>query len=1026
MFANKNKKVIDLFGLFGECVSCSPFFLKAYSLIVIFKIKIYMKQDVTLYISDKKVDFSNDLNLSFTYQFKDINNPSIVKNPFTKTIQIIGTKNNNKIFGEIYNFDREQIYDAEKLVGAHFNPSIRTPFSIYRNGEIIETGYMQLNSISIKNKEIIYNATLYGGIGNFFYSLMYNDDNESLTLADLQYNVYDENGVRREKENELDFTINKDFVKKCWDEMDGVDNNRLHNFITFVPSYNGLPENFDADKVLIDTFNNPLFEGTRTHTKDGVNYTTFNHYVLATLPKPLTEWEIKDLRSYLQRPALKVSKMLEAIANPLNNGGYTVEFDSDFFNDKNPYYKDAYIALPMLSNTESEYKKSVASSECELYYNDGLVVGGAGSIRKKDDYLIPLDTENFKLIGLDIDYSTFSVGTTTDVEVSFQLGFNLIDGFNEKKLFSSVKRADGSYAKTAVLLQIIALNGTSLVGASDITSFSYKYDDWDVNVDENNWFEYWDYYESTNVSDREKINTINGIYHRLEDGGKQYLFKDEKEDTFNIQFNNVPYSDKLRFMLRVQKVASYDNLIGVNNLVWYDRGNRPMGEFNINVTGTRITRKTPESSVVSNVLITKNQLLKTEKTPADYLLSYTKLFNLMYTIDETTKTVKIQTMNNYFTGDVVDWSSRIDHGQDINIKPLMFDKKFYQMKQEGDNHYLNKYKTEYGVEYGQKRINTNYNFNNETEDLLDGNIYKNAVSVLDTSVYYNTFYDKNKKEQPPYAAEKYEYKLFKISSDFDIEDVTLEHYSTITRAVAWNGNSGYDTFDKPCFFSMNGEEKSLADSSNVLLFYNGKVSPTAIDGNVIEYRLTDDVVEMYQLNDGKPCYLSTTNNLTQIGERIAHTITNLPHFSRYKIEANQVKKSWDFGVPKETYIPNLSYEDERTIYNQFWDKYYADQLDINTKEITCYINLDGLVVNGELLRKFYYFNGCYWLLNKIDNYNINKNESTKCTFIKINDLSNYHTENRNYGYSYAAANYTASEVMSILDEILNEQIPMVE
>jgi hypothetical protein len=110
---------------------------------------------------------------------------------------------------------------------------------------------------------------------------------------------------------------------------------------------------------------------------------------------------------------------------------------------------------------------------------------------------------------------------------------------------------------------------------------------------------------------------------------------------------------------------------------------------------------------------------------------------------------------------------------------------------------------------------------------------------------------------------------------------------------------------------------------------------------------------------------------------------------RYKIVGNQVQASWDFGKPKEMFIPDTTYDDNKALYEQFWKSYYNDQLDINTKEITCYVNLNDVIVNGELLRNFYYFNGCYWILNKIENYNINNYDTTKCTFIRVNELSNY-------------------------------------
>ena len=69
--------------------------------------------------------------------------------------------------------------------------------------------------------------------------------------------------------------------------------------------------------------------------------------------------------------------------------------------------------------------------------------------------------------------------------------------------------------------------------------------------------------------------------------------------------------------------------------------------------------------------------------------------------------------------------------------------------------------------------------------------------------------------------------------------------------------------------------------------------------------------------------------------------------------------------------------------------FYADQLDINTKKVTAYVNLNGLVINSDSLRNFYYFNNCIWILNKIDGYDVNNFNTVKCEFIKVNDVSSY-------------------------------------
>ena len=195
-----------------------------------------MKQDIRLYIDNELVDFSSELSMPFNYQLEDTNNPTILKNMFTKTITIVGTPNNNKVFGNIYNLDRKQLIDDTLLTGAYFNPSKRTPFQLFRNGELIESGYMQLNSITMKNKVINYEITLFGGIGDFLYGLQYNQDNEPLTLSDLKYKVRDSKGNILESDREMDFRINADVVAKSWKQLrEKTTTGEVQDYISFIP-----------------------------------------------------------------------------------------------------------------------------------------------------------------------------------------------------------------------------------------------------------------------------------------------------------------------------------------------------------------------------------------------------------------------------------------------------------------------------------------------------------------------------------------------------------------------------------------------------------------------------------------------------------------------------------------------------------------------------------------------------------------------------------------------------------------------
>jgi len=962
-----------------------------------------MKQDIKLYIDNRQVDLVDNISLPFVYQLKDMSNPTIVKNNFSKTIDIIGTPNNNAIFGQIYKFDREQILSDGGILGAYFNPSQRTPFTIYKNNEIMEEGYIQLNAITKQNDSIRYSVTFFGGIGNFFYSLTTKENGEKLTLSDLVYNVEDDNGNLITDGTELDFTINADFIKKNWDSL-GTEGNSIHNFISFIPSYNGLPQNFDADKVLINTYNNDTFNQVTDelfYNDNGTIYETYNNYVLAQLPKKYTEWEVKDLRSYLQKPSLSVKKFFETISNPVNNGNYQVILDEDFFNDDRAEYSKSYIALPLLSNKEKEGSGNVTTNANV----NVLPVGGNLKVETSYGNIIPVN--NFVVNNGVIDYTNVKGGTLTNVDLTFGVDFIADDIPLSDKLYLSTDLKSAVFDrynklyyeyiphKSAINIQIVATDAETdkVVGYSDVISLSNVTENNNISVNENNADVRWRNYVPTSRNERIKTNLgsfvkSDGLLYRWEN--------DDKSQMFNLRLENIPYTKKLKLSVKFARMLDNTqanlfqaNTASISKAVMTTNSSRfASGEFNIRIDDIQVSRVESVSDVASNTLITKDKLLKTEYTPADYLLSYTKMFNLFFTIDEKEKKISILTMKNYFRDNIINLDKKIDYSKEMKIKPIIFDKKFYTMNNEGDSYYLTKYKNEYAINYGQKRINTNYNFNADTEELFKDNVYKNNVSVLDTSSYFHTFINRNGDYVAPFQTANFTYKLFNVLSG----KISTKEMDSITKAVIggtkWNVSDGYDVFPKPCFFNGN-EEKELADVSSTLLFYNGKKALVDENGNDLKYKITDDVQEMFLLNNNTPCWLYTTEDKTESNKKISISITELPMFGRYIIENNYVTNSFDFGLPKEIYIPNVTYTENQTLFEKYWKNYYTEMLNINTKQVECYVNLDGIMVNNSALRNFYYFGGCYWILNKIDNYDVNKIGSTKCIFIKVNDINNY-------------------------------------
>lgn len=969
-----------------------------------------MKQDIKLYIDDKLVDFSSEIPMPFVYQLEDTNNPTIIKNYFTKTISIVGTKNNNKIFGDIYNFDRTQMYDDTYLTGVYFNPSFRTPFQLFKNGELLESGYMQLNSITLKNKLINYDVTLYGGLGDFFYSLMYNKNNEKLKLSDLVYGVQDSNGNTIEPDKEMDFNINAHFVKESWNYLDGNDDKQLRSYISFIPAYNGIYENFDNNKVLINTHNSSVFNKLN-EVVDGVEYATYNGYALGELKNDMNEWEIRDLRSYMQRPALRLKRLFEAICNPVNNGGYEVELDNDFFNAGNPYYEKAYISLPQFSSVLENKEEESYNQDLELY--DGINVGVVNGTEVQEDssYVIPIGEGPLSANGFEINVATLPVGTMINSYVDLRLSYNTDttqDNLYDSAVIMFPNPVIGAIvpvlASSSTCAQVIAYDkDDNVVGYSNVYSFT-------------NHIEGYYYKGVQNKPYEAPVTYINGHWQYREETNLYHFFTEDGYNTFRLEMNNLIQKSKYKIKMYVWREfflgADFVTVDDINagalfKSILFSETTPPeyaYGEFTTYIDG-KITTKVPSINVYTNSIITKQKLLKTENTPADYLLSYCKLFGLYFSKDNSKKKIYIRQRNNFFTNNTIDWSSRIDYSKDIKINPITFDKKFYKFAlKNNDGYYDKKYSKEYTAEYGQKRVNTAYNFNSETIDLLKDNVYENSIPILDSSQYYRLYYDNLNIEVPTFMIDGINYKLFNVSgTDVQTTDIDMPTNVNFKTAVNLNEKSGYDLFPKQAFFNVENNIKSLNDINSSLLFYCGKVS-TVLDseGTKVKYWLTDDKEEMGLLNNDKRCYIYTESVFDEKQTFVGYKLEELPQFLTYNINLNNVRDSLDFGVPKETYIPNINYYDSATIYNRYWADFYADQLDINTKKITCYVNLEGINVNGELLRNFYYFNNSVWLLNKINNYNPNSVATTQCEFIKIQNTNNY-TKAVGTNYDYLTA-----------------------
>lgn len=870
-----------------------------------------MRRKISLYIADQLVDLDDQSFILFNYTMEDMTNPAIVRNSFSQSITLKGTPNNNKIFGGIWRSDRETTGGGAS--GAYFDPTRKTTFTIYNElNEILESGYCKLDGISRKRSKIEYKVSLYGGLGAFFYALSYDEDGNKRTLADLKFTG------QNAPETELDFPITKDSVLGAWKRLNGdASQSALWDIINFAPAYNGLPSGlFDASKALI------VAENAGLSVPEG--YSTTDGYVLATLPMEYTEWETKDLRSYLQRPVIKMSKVIEAICQSYNNGGYEVELDDAFFSADNPYFNDTYLTLPII-NTLSVLGEE---SEGTLAFGDtiNLPTGIGGNPSTQYGVNIKFVPKLTLRSSASRNLYMHCTQEIADLRYIYRANYIVYTGI--------------AYDAEGNILQRKSVSvGTSsqYAGTLDYVGYFTPQGVWvgdDIDLS----------FESVGISYIKISQEIASVWGSLDDEWS-------------------PEEDPMPSPMTIWEDAD---------------GERPFTITEYGKQGKKSTfTYTTSETARSGAIITKSNLLSSDKTPADYLLSFCKMFGLIFKYDKGLKKVSILQKRKFYQDNVIDLTDRIDIGEDIQISPFVFDSKWYNFGIKYENgEYASYYSNLYDRIFGLQRVNTGYGFNADSKDVMDSVIFRGAVEVLEKSKYFADIMQGDKLIPSVFqdAGGTYTLKKNGENEEFDLPSVSATAVKTWINAEF----KTCDIFSKVQFHDSGNESYEERDT---LLFFRGIRDLTGITDR---YAVTDDNTRMMSLNDNTPCWLLDYQLVDP-----SSAVTFLPMFSRYKWRMNIITKSLDFGTPAEVDIPDVIFHVDSSIYNQYWSRYITDRYDNDSKVMTCKVNLSGMQVDESLFQSFYFFDGALWALNKIINHSLTTWDETECEFVKVQDKLNY-------------------------------------
>jgi len=113
-----------------------------------------------LYINNTYIPLTDSLNPSITKSVSDISEPDKRKATYSKTVSIPRSKEADKIFSQIFEFN---------AINLTFNVNAKTDVRYECDSEVILRGYIKLNSIGVNDfQDITYDCTMYSVVADFF------------------------------------------------------------------------------------------------------------------------------------------------------------------------------------------------------------------------------------------------------------------------------------------------------------------------------------------------------------------------------------------------------------------------------------------------------------------------------------------------------------------------------------------------------------------------------------------------------------------------------------------------------------------------------------------------------------------------------------------------------------------------------------------------------------------------------------------------------------------------------------------
>ena len=865
-----------------------------------------------LFIENKEIELDESVQFAITKQFEDLSNPTNIINDWSKTVSIPFTANNNAIFGHIYNPDRLIVVgNSDTLTGIYFDPSKKLDMRLQDGDNVLMTGYAKMTQIKQSKGKGTYEITLFGQLGKVLQEM--SKITFDTATNDTKYLIDGSNYVEE--------YINKELVYNSWNSTGQTQSNlqekwiysinnqtgevdkkpnltyKVTDIIGFVPN-NAFDNGFDYKTYQttiskFDTFTSAL-EKTNFEEMTGVSPDN-------AIPNGLLPREIGEYRSYLQIPFIYWNKFFQMFNKKVTElTGYNIELDDSWFNNSNPYYGNLVMiaARPYDNQSDDVYTNGYyfrILGGTNLYWGstwnvdrDGYLSISTNASDKNETY--PL-----------LNSSIFTVTTNEKVQLSpiklvMQVPANYVDNNRKSITWKTDKilqiRKDIINADTdAIIDTTYAFYGPSVT--PNYRQFIVPAESYEINESYNGW---------------DIILPAQTITKNI---GSATHLKIKYTARFNVSVDETPWESN----------GSTYNPGGSKISSLYPKNSPDMNSIAVSfqvATGTKITF---------------NDLWNNEFSPFSEIIKYCKIFRIAISVDDVNKTIKYTRQNTYFNSyEILDWTDKVDFSKDYIIKPISFENKYVLFNYENsDLKGQEDYQKRFGYNYGEKILNTNYNFNNETKKLFEKEKVYTSINNSDNVLSWDSLW-KNKQIVYTNSGE-----LFVLCKDKD--DKYKKQF----------GN--YFFFSGLASFSIQTPMRSV--------------------------KITDD--SDLQIDNNIRCYGQSFNNVD---------VSTYPKLTTI-FDDNGQKKLCVFNKPSITYSTSQDFTDAKGIYELFWKDYLDERYNIQNKIITCYLKLSKTDFVNFKFSNFVKIGNVIYFVNKIYDFNVESNGTTKVDLISVQNINGY-------------------------------------